>query len=94
MKVPVSPFTGKPMRMLFEPEKMKYRGEEYDCIYISFRDDAEGEGYTTTESDTSWYNPHLLHHHGTKCICNHTPRLGISSSPVRRPPAWAFPLMD
>ena len=44
------------MRVLFEPEKMKFRGEEYDCIYVSFRDDAEGEGYTTTESDTSWYN--------------------------------------
>ena len=44
------------MRVVFEPEKMKFRGEEYDCIYISFRDDAEGEGYTTTESDTSWYN--------------------------------------
>lgn len=42
------------MRVLFEPEKMKYRGEEYDCIYISFRDDAEGEGYTTTESDGIW----------------------------------------
>ena len=25
------------MRMLFEPEKMKYRGEEYDCIYILIR---------------------------------------------------------
>ena len=54
MKVPVSPFTGKPMRVLFEPETMKYRGEEFDCIYISFRDDAEGEGYTTTESDGVW----------------------------------------
>ena len=56
MKVPVSPLSGKPMRIIFEPEKMKYRGEEYNCIYISFRDDAEGESYTTTESDTSWYN--------------------------------------
>lgn len=56
MKVPISPLSGKPMRVLYEPEKMKFRGEEYDCIYISFRDDAEGEAYTTTESDTSWYN--------------------------------------
>lgn len=42
------------MRVLFEPEKMRYRGEEFNCVYISFRDDAEGEGYTTTESDGIW----------------------------------------
>lgn len=54
MKVPISPLTGKPMRVLFEPEKMRYRGEEFNCVYISFRDDAEGEGYTTTESDGIW----------------------------------------
>lgn len=55
MKVPTG-FTGKPMRMIFEPDRIKYRGEEFDCIYISFRDDELDEGYTTTESDGVWYN--------------------------------------
>lgn len=56
MNVPTSSLTGKPLRVVCEPEKMKYRGEEYDCVYISFYDDAEGESYTTTESDSIWYN--------------------------------------
>ena len=56
MKVPVSSLSGKPMRVILEPEKMKFRGEEYACIHISFRDDAENENYSTTESDSIWYN--------------------------------------
>ena len=56
MKVPISPLTGKPLRVVYEPEKMKYRGEEYDCVYTSFRDDESGESFTTTESDGVWYN--------------------------------------
>lgn len=53
MKVPNSPITGKPMRVVYEPESETYRGEKYDFIYISFCDD-EGESYTTTESDGIW----------------------------------------
>ena len=56
MKVPNSPITGKPMRVVYEPDSETYRGEKYDFIYISFRDDAEGESYTTTESDGIWLN--------------------------------------
>ena len=56
MKVPNSPITGKPMRVVYEPDSEKYRGEKYDFIYISFQDDAEGESYTTTESDGIWLN--------------------------------------
>ena len=56
MNVPNSPLTGKPMQVVYEPKTMKFRGEEYDCVFISFRDDAEGENYTTTESDSIWYN--------------------------------------
>ena len=56
MKSPNSPITGKPMRVVYEPDTMKYRGEEYQCVYISFRDDERGESFTTTESDTIWYN--------------------------------------
>ena len=55
MKVPNSPITGKPMRVVYEPDSETYRGEKYDFIYISFRD-AEGESYTTTESDGIWLN--------------------------------------
>ncbi len=44
------------MRAVYEPDRMKYRGEEYDCIYISFHDDDNGESFTTTESDGVWYN--------------------------------------
>ena len=42
------------MRVIYEPDKDEYRGEEYEFVYISFRDDAEGESYTTTESDGIW----------------------------------------
>ena len=56
MKIPVSPISGKPMKVVPEPEKMKFRGEEYDCIYVSFHDDADGESCTTTESDSVWFN--------------------------------------
>ena len=56
MKVPNSPITGKPMRVVYEPDSETYRGEKYDFIYISFRDDAKGESYTTTESDGIWLN--------------------------------------
>ena len=54
MKIPNSPFTGNPMRVVYEPDTETYRGEKYSFIYISFRDDAEGESYTTTESDGIW----------------------------------------
>ena len=56
MKVPISPLTGKPMRVIYIPDSWEFRGEKYEFTYISFRDDAEGENYTTTESDTIWYN--------------------------------------
>ena len=44
------------MRVVYEPDSETYRGEKYDFIYISFHDDAEGESYTTTESDGVWLN--------------------------------------
>ncbi len=54
MKVQDSPLTGKPMRVVYEPYKATYRGEEYDSVYISFYDEESGESFTTTESDTIW----------------------------------------
>jgi uncharacterized phage-associated protein len=56
MKIPVSPFTGKPMRLVYEPETMKFRGEAFKCMYASFHDDESGESFTTSESDAVWYN--------------------------------------
>ena len=44
------------MRVVYEPATETYRGEKYHFTYVSFRDDADGESYTTTESDTVWYN--------------------------------------
>ena len=44
------------MRVVYEPGTETYRGEKYHFTYVSFRDDADGESYTTTESDTVWYN--------------------------------------
>ncbi len=55
MKIPAGS-TGKPLRVVYEPDTVKYRGEEFECMYISFRDDELDEGFTTTESDGVWWN--------------------------------------
>lgn len=51
-----SPYTGKPMRTLYEPDTWKLRGEVYNYIRISFEDTDNGERFSTTESDTVGYN--------------------------------------
>ena len=56
MKVQNSPLTGKPMRVVYEPDTMTFRGEKFDCIYTTYRDDESGESFTTTESDSAWWN--------------------------------------
>lgn len=56
MKELNSPITGKPMRLVYEPDTVEFRGEKYPIIYLSYRDDESGEGFTTTESDGVWYN--------------------------------------
>jgi uncharacterized phage-associated protein len=56
MKVQNSPLTGKPMRVVYEPDTMTFRGEKFDCIYTSYCDDESGESFTTTESDSAWWN--------------------------------------
>lgn len=56
MKVLNSPLTGKPMRLVYEPDAIEYRGEVFQITYLSYRDEERGEGFTTTESDTVWYN--------------------------------------
>ena len=47
-----SPYSGKPMRVVYEPDTWEMRGEVYPYIHIAFRDDENGEQFTTTVSDT------------------------------------------
>ena len=56
MKEQNSPITGKPMRLVYEPDTIEYRGEKFDIVYLSYRDDESNEGFTTTESDGVWWN--------------------------------------
>ena len=50
-----SPYSGKPMRVVYEPEVWEMRGEKYPYVHIAYRDDESGEQFTTTESDTVCY---------------------------------------
>ena len=43
MKIPNSPITGKPMQVIFKPEIMTFRGEKFECMYVSFFDEADGK---------------------------------------------------
>lgn len=56
MKELNSPITGKPMRLLYEPDTVEYRGEEFSFVYLSYRDDESGENFTSSESDGIWFN--------------------------------------
>ena len=47
-----SPYSGKPMRVIYEPAVWNMRGEKYEYTHIAFRDDEAGEQFTTTESDS------------------------------------------
>ena len=48
--------TGKPAKVIYRPDTVSYRGEEYPCVVTLFQDEADSEPYTTTESDTVWFN--------------------------------------
>ena len=50
-----SPYTGKPMSVIYEDDTWEFRGEKYPYVHIAFRDDESGERFTTTESDTICY---------------------------------------
>ena len=51
-----SPMTGKSTKVIYKPDTVSYRGEEYPCVVTLFQDEEGGEPYTTTESDTVWFN--------------------------------------
>ena len=44
------------MRVVYTPDSWEFRGEKYNFTYIAYRDDESGEEFTTTESDTNWFN--------------------------------------
>ena len=46
-----SPYSGKPMRVVYEPDIWEMRGEKYPYVHVAFRDDENDEQFTTTESD-------------------------------------------
>ena len=48
--------SGKPLQVCYKPDTVTYRGEKYNCVYISYKDVESGEEFTTTESDTVWFN--------------------------------------
>ena len=56
MNVLNSPATGKPIKVIYRPDTVSYRGEEYPCVVTLFQDEDGGEPFTTTESDTVWFN--------------------------------------
>ncbi len=51
-----SSVTGESLKMICRPETVTYRGEECPCVVTLFQDETDSEPYTTTESDTVWFN--------------------------------------
>ena len=51
-----SPITRKPLKAIYRPDTVTYRGEEYPCVVTLFQDEEGGEPFTTTESDSVWFN--------------------------------------
>lgn len=51
----LSPYTGKEMKVLYEPRTWKFRGEEYEYIHTSYKCEDTGEEFTTTESDNAGF---------------------------------------
>ena len=56
MKALENPGTGEPIKVIYKPDTVTYRGEDYPCILTLFQDKESGEVFTTTESDTVWFN--------------------------------------
>ena len=47
---------GKHLRVIYRPDTMTYRGEEYPCVVTLFQDEYGGEPFTATGCDTAWFN--------------------------------------
>ena len=52
----LSPFTGKEMKVVYEPRTWNFRGEEYEYIHTAYRCEDTGEQFTTCENDDAGYS--------------------------------------
>lgn len=66
MKQELSPYTGKPMILVAEPDSVEFRGEKFDYIHFAYRCVDTGEQFTTDEIDGAnieqVYNPYRMRH--------------------------------
>lgn len=51
----LSPYTGKEMKLVYEPRTWNFRGEEYDYIHTAYKCEDTGEQFTTCESDDAGF---------------------------------------
>lgn len=51
----LSPYTGKEMKLVYEPRTWNFRGEEYEYIHTAYKCEDTGELFTTCESDDAGY---------------------------------------
>ncbi len=51
MKEELSPFTGKPMVVVAEPDSVEFRGEKFFYTHLAYKCQDTGEQFTTTELD-------------------------------------------
>ena len=50
-----SPYTGKEMKLVYEPRTWSFRGEEYEYIHTAYKCEDTGELFTTCESDAAGF---------------------------------------
>ena len=50
-----SPYTGKEMKLVYEPRTWSFRGEEYEYIHTAYKCEDTGELFTTCESDDAGF---------------------------------------
>lgn len=51
----LSPYTGKEMKVVYEPRTWNFRGEKYEYIHTSYLCEDTGESFTTCESDDAGF---------------------------------------
>lgn len=51
----LSPYTGKEMKLVYEPRTWNFRGEKYEYIHTAYKCEDSGELFTTCESDDAGF---------------------------------------
>lgn len=51
----LSPYTGKEMKLVYEPRTWNFRGEEYEYIHTAYKCEDTSELFTTCESDDAGF---------------------------------------